>query len=103
MCIAKEFATESDVLVKYESALFCSECNRWHGCGKRPALEPKPKLAPTTRINLEKAQVSCFAKARYTTESRAAIPAQRYGLRVYRCDVCSGFHLSSKPEFFKSE
>jgi DNA-directed RNA polymerase subunit RPC12/RpoP len=41
---------------------------------------------------------SCYGKARFDNEKRARSKANEYGLRYYYCDVCGGFHLTSKAE-----
>lgn len=47
---------------------------------------------------------TCLAKNRYDTRedaeeaARACTANGRRALRVYRCDYCDGWHLTSKPE-----
>ena len=47
---------------------------------------------------------ACQAKRRYDTRedaeeaARTCTTSDRRTLRVYRCDYCDGWHLTSKPE-----
>ena len=39
---------------------------------------------------------SCARKKRYKTEKEAKSKAQEYQMNCYYCDICKGYHLTSK-------
>ncbi len=40
----------------------------------------------------------CMSKARWKTEAEALDNAKKYGQAVYHCDICDGYHCSSRHE-----
>jgi hypothetical protein len=65
------------------------------------ALKPRP--APLRVVpDPERARAACVAKDRYASESEARafalmhVPGRGNRSVPYRCDVCGGWHLTSK-------
>jgi len=75
--------------------------NRLHGlitecaCGGYTLDESEPAVKPKPKLDLERAQRSCFTKKGYGIELATKLANER-GLRVYACNFCGRYHLTKQ-------
>lgn len=65
---------------------------------RRKSLAERSAQEPLTdEQRAELAQKMCGEKKRFGLRGEAARMATEYGLGVYKCPVCFGWHFTSKP------
>ena len=66
-------------------------------------------LTPTRHEQRKYVTRKCLGKRRFNKDSEARLEAQKIQkrrevvLRVYECDICKGFHLSSNWKYKKGD
>ncbi|MGH2905336.1 MAG: hypothetical protein ACRDKI_01040 [Solirubrobacterales bacterium] len=59
-------------------------------------LAKQREVSAAERLELEKKM--CGEKRRFALKDEAERLAAEYGLGIYQCPVCGGWHFTSKPE-----
>lgn len=89
-----------------QTAYSCPICFKYHLTSRPPDKKPAKKK----KENAEVSTKMCFGKNRYPNFDTSEQYAKKYmterpetKLRSYFCPICSGFHITSKPEPSRDE
>jgi hypothetical protein len=65
---------------------------------RRKSLAERAKQEPVSdEKRAELAKKMCGQKKRFPLRGEAERMAREYGLGVYKCSICSGWHFTSRP------